>query len=546
MAAADTVMQLVVAERAGGTEPVIDVTSGPATLDTSYVVQGSATGTAAIRSSAAAGLELLGTVALATRGPAVVISGGTANLIARSTLATIEENASGVEVTSANGSTARKKLTVDSSVILGGPGNAAVYGHSLPGSVGGAPAPSTAGGIDVLVRHSTLLGGKGVIAHAEANHSALDAEHGDVIFDVHSSIVHGESRTVNSAPVPLVFAGNVAEVKFTNSDAPPAPDFPAVTRDGATGFTPAGQIFRAGSFSQRADSPLIDKGGAVDPAESQKDVEGDARSVDGNNDGIAASDIGADEFVNKAPTASFAATNPNPKQGELIGFISVSTDPEENAGGGLTEFRWDFGDGTKETTTVPAVAHTYANRGPYTVTLTTVDRQGSTASESIVVTVRDGIAPKAAIALPESGRTYRLNPKKRKNAKRRPAGLPLGAIGSAIDESGIAKAEVALTLTKRDPVKKKRKSSKRRKKRTSKSQSTCEQFMGTRFSKAGCAKLEWIEVSVIGNGWTFATPRGLRIPAGRYQMRLRAIDGAGNASAPPKVSDGTLVGFRVK
>lgn len=553
MNGADTVLNTVVAQRTGGIEPVIDVVKGLARIEKSYVIQGSTAPGAvgAIRSSAAAGLHLTGSVAISSKGPAVLFTASDQNRLTRATLATIDETANGVEVRSLNGSAAKKKLVVDSTVILGGTGAAGIYGFTEAGSVSTLPTPSTAGSVDLLVRHATVIAGKGIIAEARANHAATDADHGDVKAQVFSSIVHGESRTVNYAGAPALFSANEASIAFSASDAPEAPDHPGVTRDAATGFTPQGQIFRSGSFALRADAPVIDKGGVVDSGESDTDIDGEPRAVDGNRDGVVASDIGADEFVNKAPTARFGATKQSPKQGEAVGFISGSTDPEQASGGGIVEYRWDFGDGAKEAGPSGGVAHTYAQRGSYKVTLTTVDKQGATTtSDPVTVNVRDGVAPTVAIAVPEGDRVYKLNPKPRKGSKRKPVPLQLGAVGSAIDEESVAKIEVALTLTKRDPVakpkKKKARKKKTRRKRGKRSQTAqCEHFTGTAFAKRGCESLEWIEVSVIGTGWTFATPKGMRVPAGRYQMRVRAVDAQGNATPTPKVSDKTLVGFRV-
>jgi len=54
---------------------------------------------------------------------------------------------------------------------------------------------------------------------------------------------------------------------------------------------------------------------------------------------------------------------------------------------GIIDYRWDFGDGTFENTTIHSAIHTYTKPGVYIVTLAVVDETGNTNSASISIVV---------------------------------------------------------------------------------------------------------------------------------------------------------------
>jgi PKD repeat protein len=93
---------------------------------------------------------------------------------------------------------------------------------------------------------------------------------------------------------------------------------------------------------------------------------------------------------NNPPTAAITSAAPNPGvEGSPIIFDSSgSSDPDS---GDVLTYRWDFGDGTPPVViTNTTTSHTYAN-GPadYTVTLTVSDGDGSTSSDTLLVTVNN-------------------------------------------------------------------------------------------------------------------------------------------------------------
>jgi PKD repeat protein len=112
--------------------------------------------------------------------------------------------------------------------------------------------------------------------------------------------------------------------------------------------------------------------------------------------------VTADDPPRVAFTPSTTLTTP----GVPVSFAGTGSSPD--ASGTITDYKWNFGDGTTDDTgTGVAATHTYATSGVYTVTLTATDDLGVTASAKQVVTV--DAAPTAAFtsspATPTPGST---------------------------------------------------------------------------------------------------------------------------------------------
>ena len=72
------------------------------------------------------------------------------------------------------------------------------------------------------------------------------------------------------------------------------------------------------------------------------------------------------------PTAAFTVSTPDVTGSPITFDASASNDP--NPGGSITNYHWDFGDGTTPVdTSSPSITHTYSTPGAYTINLTVTD-----------------------------------------------------------------------------------------------------------------------------------------------------------------------------
>lgn len=97
-----------------------------------------------------------------------------------------------------------------------------------------------------------------------------------------------------------------------------------------------------------------------------------------------------------APRAALTATPNDIQQGEEVTFDARSSDAIE---GVITEFKWDFGDGTQATTIAGFTSHQFLTSGQFNVRLTVTNDQGG--SDSTTVLVRVNGAPQINISIPD-------------------------------------------------------------------------------------------------------------------------------------------------
>jgi PKD repeat protein len=84
------------------------------------------------------------------------------------------------------------------------------------------------------------------------------------------------------------------------------------------------------------------------------------------------------------PVASFTVSPADPFVNDEITFnASASRDPD----GGITNYEWDFGDGSTVSTTKEVIQHTYHSAGDYRVNLTLTDNDGATDSSNKIIHV---------------------------------------------------------------------------------------------------------------------------------------------------------------
>ena len=84
-------------------------------------------------------------------------------------------------------------------------------------------------------------------------------------------------------------------------------------------------------------------------------------------------------------------------EGDSFDFSAAATDP----GAETLTYTWNFGDASAQDTG-PAVSHTFVDDGVYTVTLTVIDGDGGTDTDSMTVTVAN-VAPTAVLGGPSTG-----------------------------------------------------------------------------------------------------------------------------------------------
>ena len=96
------------------------------------------------------------------------------------------------------------------------------------------------------------------------------------------------------------------------------------------------------------------------------------------------------------PRAALTATPTEIQQGEEVTFDARASDANE---GVITEYSWDFGDGTEATTITGFTSHQFLKSGQFNVRLTVTNDQGGTDSTTVLVRVNG--APQINLSIPE-------------------------------------------------------------------------------------------------------------------------------------------------
>lgn len=130
-------------------------------------------------------------------------------------------------------------------------------------------------------------------------------------------------------------------------------------------------------------SPCIDTGSNVAPGLPATDFEGNPRKIDGDGDGTAIADMGADEYSGGQPVAAFVGSH-------IRGTVPLTVQFTDQSTGDITSRNWDFGDNATSTDKNPS--HIYNNIGNYTVSLTVHGPKGShTETKVDYIKVKSGV-----------------------------------------------------------------------------------------------------------------------------------------------------------
>jgi hypothetical protein len=479
----------------------------PSVLERVIVAPSAAT-SPAVGVSGSAGVAVRDAFLISAGGSGMAISSGAGNEITRSTVVSGAPAGAAVDVQSGGAPVA---LVLSSSILSGG-----ASGNGLSVRTGvGTLLPGSAGAATITARHVTIAGSaNGIALDASAAVGLLSAPAGSITATVTDSIVHGATPRSVNAGIPLVAAPNTATLSLTRTD--------QTTPDAQLFVSPARR-----NFHLRADAPVIDKG-QVTPGDSATDVDGQPR------ENGAASDLGADEFVNGTPTASFVVATPARSSQATTFDASTSTDREGAFGGGISQYRWNFGDGTTETTTTPTVNHVYKGEGAVAVQLVVVDRQGGSSPPATVgVRITDGTPPSVVITTPRPNRTFGLittstktvtkgGVKRKVTTRER---LRIGFGGRAKDPSGVAAVYVTVQrLAKGTTAPKGAKAS-----AATKKPKDCVWLDSKRgLIVRSCNKPILLKARVRDGKWAYIVGSKIRLGAGTYRVSAYGTDGAGS------------------
>jgi hypothetical protein len=457
------------------------------------------------------GLELSDSIVLSKGGHGVLIRAGRTNKIVRSFVVTGGGSASAVRIESTKGTpnnVLNKRLTLESTLLTGGGSGLGVFTI--------ADLLSPAGNVEVIARHITAAGStNGIVLDSSAT-GTLGA-----VGNITATL--GDSIALNNRTKRNELFGSAADID-------------ADTRSLQTGDP--NTLFAdpiSSNYRLRPGSPAIDQGGFTD-GESATDIDGEPRPGP-------TTDLGADEFVNAAPTASVKVATAKPRNGQPVTFDGRgSSDREASYGGGIVKYQWSFGDGQTQETTTPTVQHTYGATGSTAVQLVVVDNFGlASAAASAPLTISDGTPPEVKITKPFRNQKLKLvtvrkktvTTKGKKRTKTTRKKLRLSFAGSAKDSSGVA--NVVLFVEKlAAPSAKASQTAK---------PSQCTWLDPKRgLIKRSCAKPIFIPARLAKDGsWTYNLSTKIKQPsAGSYRVIASGLDATGAAGNSASSKDAII------
>jgi hypothetical protein len=494
--------------------------SGPTpSILTHVIIAPSSVTSPAVGVSGSAGAAVRDSFLISGSGSAVTISSGAGNELTRTTVVSGAPDGKAVDV---QAGTAPVGLVLSSSILSGGASGTGVFVKTGVGTL----LPGSAGAATITARHVTIAGAANAFSlDSSAASGLLMTPAGSITATVTDSIVLGANPRANNAGLAPLLPPNSASLAFTRTDQ----------------ATPVDQLFvnaAKRNFHLRPDAPDIDKG-QITAGDSATDVDGQPREFG------AASDLGADEFVNSVPTASFVVKTPTPRSNQPVAFdASGSTDREGGVGGGIVQYQWNFGDGTTESTTTPTVNHTYAKQGTVVAQLIVVDRQGALSVPfAAPLTLTDGAPPAVLITKPKPNQAIALVTKKKKTVTKKGKKTTttttkrtrIGFSGTAKDPSGVAAVFVTLERISVAPKKK------AKKKATAAAAKTPAKRCiwldpKTGFVSRPCDKPPLIRTGVRQGTWAYNIATRIKLVAGTYRVSVYGTDGAGafGNSAPAR------------
>ncbi len=516
----------------------VSAPTGNTTLAGVVIIQGptspGAVAPPAVVGNKTSSLAMVQSSIISTAGPGLVLTGADAtvkrNTLVASQILVTAAAADGIVVRNDPDQVIAQELIIDSTIIGSGADGTAIAASSL--------VSDTQKGAPVVVKgsHVTIAGGqRPVTVISKAQTKPLEAGvAGPVTVELDRSIVHGSAAstsTVETAPILILPLGptSVATIKITNSDA---------TDTGGARITLADNVNNADAalfadvakrnYHLRIASPAIDTAGPEVAGESPVDVDGLPRLIGPSTD------RGADEFLNLPPIALFTASLKNATPGQTVQFDgSASLDLE--AGGGVTTYRWDFGDGTTLETTTPKTEHAYAKTGTYTPTLRVVDPQGQVSALRTGAAITVSEPPKAAITAPANNarlrafkttRTKITSGKDKGKTKTTKTRQLFTLKGTSSDPDGIATVAISLRRVALGAAK------------APVAPTACIYLEGkTRFVSRRCKTPVYFFVRKDANGnWSYKTKKGAVMRAGTYELTVVAKDKTGALSAPASVT----------